>query len=311
MNTKNIRRILVGDRLGAEVAAGLAEHRSDLDIRIRNRDALSADDLEWAQAWTGFGAPRETGGILWMHSMGAGVDGFLFPAPPQAGVLLTRSMEDFSASLREYCLAHALARAQHLRTYLQDQHAHRWNPREPSLMSGTAVLVIGTGRVGSGIGKGFADLGAQVRGLSRSGTPDEHFVHVARPTDLHQELAAARIVILATPLTTETRDMMDHAAFDSCQGCFLINIGRGGLVNEPALIRALDQGTVSGAALDVFATEPLPSDSPLWDHPGVTVTPHVGALSTPGGVVRSFLDVLEALDAGRTPPGVVDVEAGY
>ncbi|MGH7657199.1 MAG: NAD(P)-dependent oxidoreductase, partial [Gemmatimonadales bacterium] len=158
---------------------------------------------------------------------------------------------------------------------------------------------------------GFRDLGAQVRGLSRSGTPGEHFVHVTKRSHLHQELAAARIVILAAPLTVETRGIMNETAFDSSQGCILINIGRGGLVDEPALIRALGQGTVSGAALDVFATEPLPSSSPLWDHPGVTVTPHVGALSTPRGVVRSFLDVLEALDAGRTPPGVVNVGAGY
>ncbi|MGH7657582.1 MAG: D-2-hydroxyacid dehydrogenase [Gemmatimonadales bacterium] len=308
---KNIRRILVGDRLGAEVAAGLEEIRPDLEVRVRDRDALSADDLEWAQAWTGFRAPRETGGIVWMHSMGAGVDGFLFPAPPGPGVLLTRSMEDFSSSLREYCLAHALARAQHLRMYMEDQRAHRWNPREPSLLSGTEVLVIGTGRVGSGIAKGFRDLGAQLRGLSRSGSSGQHFVHVSRRSELHEELATARIVILATPLTVETRGMMDQAAFDACRGCAVINIGRGGLVDEAALVRALDKGTVSSAALDVFSIEPLPSGSPLWDHPGVTVTPHVGALSTPGGVVHSFLDVLEALDAGRTPPGVVDVGAGY
>lgn len=308
---KHIRRILLGDRLGTDVASLLAELRPDLEVRVGQRETLSDHDIEWAQAWSGFGPPRETGSIRWMHSMGAGVDGFMFPAPPDKRIVLTRNMEDFSAGLREYCLAHALAHSQHLRSYREDQRAHRWSPRDPSLIEGMTVLIIGTGRVGTGIAHGFAGLGARVRGVSRSGATREPFVQVSKPSDLHQELSSAEVVVLAVPLTSETRAMMDHAALESCRGCFLINIGRGGLVDEGVLLRALDHGKVSGAALDVFSIEPLPPDSPLWDHLAVTVTPHIGALSTPEGVARSFLDVLEALDEGRTPPGAVDLELGY
>jgi phosphoglycerate dehydrogenase-like enzyme len=121
----------------------------------------------------------------------------------------------------------------------------------------------------------------------------------------------AHWLILAIPLTAETVRLMSRDVLARCRGAFLINVGRGALVDEEALPEALDAGWLRGAALDVFATEPLPSDSPLWARRDVLISPHVAGLTTVEGAAQGFLECLAQLERGERPRTTVDRSRGY
>lgn len=118
-------------------------------------------------------------------------------------------------------------------------------------------------------------------------------------------------LVLAAPLTDETRGMINDVMLDRVRSCWLINVARAPLVDEAAMLRALDDGRLAGAALDVFGTEPLPADSPLWTHPRIMISPHIAGVTSIEGAVDGFLSALAALEAGRSPERVVDVGEGY
>ncbi len=305
------RRILVTDRLREEIAAELRRARPELEVRARDRSTLTPDTLDQADAYLGFGPPPGSyGSVRWIHSLGAGVDAFL-DRPIPAGTILTRSLEDFGTPLREYCLARALAWMQHVLPYAVNQADRRWKPREPVRLLGRTVLVVGTGRIGQAIAGGFAGLGAHLRGVSRRGQATAPFLSVTPTERLVEALSGADVIVLAVPLTPASRHLLDRHALRACRGAFLINVGRGALVDAEALLEALDRGHLAGAALDVFETEPLPPSSPLWGRPDVMISPHVGGLSTATGAAQSFLEALGALESGAEPAGLVDPAGWY
>jgi glyoxylate/hydroxypyruvate reductase A len=117
--------------------------------------------------------------------------------------------------------------------------------------------------------------------------------------------------VLAAPLTATTRHFVNRERLSQCGGAYLMNVGRGALIDEAALPEALERGWIRGAALDVFATEPLPADSPLWTHPRVVVSPHVSGPSTIAATAAGFLECLAAFERGVTPRWVVAPESGY
>jgi phosphoglycerate dehydrogenase-like enzyme len=126
-----------------------------------------------------------------------------------------------------------------------------------------------------------------------------------------EAVGGAHWLVLACPLTEETYHFLDRSRLEHCRGAYLINVGRGRLVDEPALPAALDAGQLSGAALDVFETEPLPAGSPLWDRADVTISPHISGLTTVPGAAAGFLACLADLEAGRRPALAVDSSRGY
>jgi glyoxylate/hydroxypyruvate reductase A len=129
---------------------------------------------------------------------------------------------------------------------------------------------------------------------------------------LDAALSGARIVVTLLPETRATENILDARALGLlAEGAAVINPGRGPLVDDRALLAALDAGQVAHATLDVFRKEPLPPDHPFWAHPGVTVTPHVAAATRPATAAKRVAEAIEALEAGRTPPGLVDRAAGY
>jgi glyoxylate/hydroxypyruvate reductase A len=121
----------------------------------------------------------------------------------------------------------------------------------------------------------------------------------------------ARWLVLAAPLTEDTWHLLDHEMLSLCDGVYLINVARGALVEEESLPLALDRGWLSGAALDVFETEPLPSASPLWGHPGVVISPHCSGVTDVRAAALGFLECLAALERGELPGWVIDREIGY
>jgi phosphoglycerate dehydrogenase-like enzyme len=170
---------------------------------------------------------------------------------------------------------------------------------------------VGTGAVGRGIARAFLGAACIVEGVSRAGAPREPFCRVHSIGDFAQAVRGVRWLILACPLTEETYHLLDRNRLSLCAGAFLINVGRGRLVQEELLPLALDQGWLAGAALDVFETEPLPQASPLWARADVMVSPHISGLTTIPGAGDGFLASLEALEAGRRPELAVDPARGY
>lgn len=306
-------RVLIAYPDHEALAAWIRARRPDLDLRGCHPTAVTAPDLAWAETMVGFRRPPVPGwgGLRWIHSIGAGVDAFLFRTDLPETVLVTRSSEDFGPQIGEYCVARALAVTQQLDTLAASQQAGRWQPIVPRALAGTRAVIAGTGMVGKGIARRFAALGTIVDGLSRSGRAAEPFRQVHRVEGFGTALSGADWLILALPLTEDTFHLLDRQRLSQCAGAYLMNIGRGAVVDEASLPAALDKGRLSGAALDVFEREPLPPDSPLWRHPAVTISPHCSGLTTTAGAGEGFLECLAAVERGEKPKWAVERGEGY
>jgi phosphoglycerate dehydrogenase-like enzyme len=306
------RRVLIVDRLRDELAVSLGRHRPDLELRARDRGDIGPDDIAWADAYAGF-APPAIGldGIAWVHAIGAGVDSFLFRRLFPDSTLLTRTTEPFGDRIAEYCLSHALAETQRHGELADAARRRRWEPLLPASLADARVLVLGTGEVGQGIARGFAAVGSRVTGVSRSGAARAPFHQVLSVSRLAEGVAASGWFILAAPLTEATYHLVGERVLAAGKGAHWMNVGRGGVVDEAALLDALDRGALRHATLDVFETEPLPPESPFWNHPRVTVTPHISGPTTVEGAAEGFLAALTALERGQLPAAVVDRTRGY
>jgi len=307
------KRILVSHNLHEGLGEYLTTRRPDLEVRAKAQADISAEDVAWAEVMVGFRPPQEGRWqeLRWIHCIGAGVDAFAFRTGLAPGTLLTRTSEDFGPQIGEYCLARGLAVTQRLRHQESEQRAKQWRPKHPEQIRGTGVLVVGTGAVGRGVARAFLGAGCVVGGLSRSGAPREPFGTTGTMAQFATAVRGARWLVLACPLTEETYHFLHRSRLAECGGAYLINVGRGPLVEEQSLPEALDRGWLSGCALDVFETEPPPASSPLWERPEVAISPHVSGLTTIPGAGDGFLLALTDIEAGRRPSLAVDPGRGY
>ncbi len=307
------RKVLVSDPLHEGLGHRLAESRPDLEIRERGVPDVTEADVAWADVFVGFRPPKAGPWrtLPWVHCIGAGVDAWAFRTGLLPDTLLTRTSEDFGPQIGEYCVSRALAVTQRLRHLEAEQKARSWKPRHPEPIRGSTTLVVGTGTVGAGIARAFEGVGVVVDGLSRSGAAREQFRAVHAIGAFASAMAGVRWLVLACPLTDETFHLLDRNRMAVCQGAYLINVGRGALVEEDALPEALDKQWLSGAALDVFEREPLPESSPLWQRENVSISPHISGLTTVPGAAAGFLEALADIEAGREPRLKVDVGRGY
>ncbi len=305
-------RILVADRLGEELARFVAARVPELSFRARALESVTPEDVSWADTFVGFRPPScGLGSIRWVQSTGAGVDAFLFRKPWATGRILTRTRGRFGVRIAEYCLARALFVSQRMPELLMQQAGARWQKLDPIDFEGTTAVVVGTGDIGAAVGRLFRGAGARAVGVSRTGRASGAFETVVPFTDVAAVLSTARWVILTLPLTEQTWRSFDARVLGGCRGAFLINVARGAVVDHDAMVAALDAGCLTGAALDVFETEPLPADSPLWRDPRIIVSPHCSALTEVSEAAGSFLDSLADIRAGRTPRLNVDPALGY
>jgi phosphoglycerate dehydrogenase-like enzyme len=312
------QRILIGAGAHAELARALslalAERGTTAEVRGNRHTELNAADLDWANAYVGFRRPPtgSMGNVNWVHCTGAGVDSWLYPDELPRDILLTRTSESFGPMIAEWALARALAFTQRLARLADSQRKREWASCDPSFVRGTRALVVGTGDVGTHIARAFAGLGCRVMGVSRSGRGDPSVFASTHPVSELPALAGdADWLILALPLTAATHGLVDRDVLAACRGAVLLNAGRGAVVDEAAIPLALENGWLSGAALDVFEAEPLPSSSPLWDHPRVMVSPHNSGPTTIEGAVAGFIECLTELERGEVPTWAVDRERQY
>lgn len=196
-------------------------------------------------------------------------------------LVLTRAGGVHAGPLAEFAMFGLLAFAKGLPRLLADAEARRWEHYPMAQLRGRTVLLVGLGTIGVEVARLAKAFGMRVVAITRSGRSECPDVDEVRPTRfLADLLQVANGVVLTLPLTEQTAGLFDAAAIGQMHSnAVLVNVGRGGVVDEPALIQALNAGRLAGAALDVFATEPLPADSPLWSMPNVLISPHTAALS--------------------------------
>lgn len=219
--------------------------------------------------------------VEWVHSIQAGVDRFPTEAFEREGVVLTNSTGIHDRSVGETVAGYMLTFARRLHRHRDTQQRREWSSPEwdeAFTLDGERCCVVGLGTLGRGIAERAAALGMEVSGVRRTPEPIGPVGAVYAPDELHEAIADARFVALAVPLTEETRGLIGAAELDAMrEDAYLLNVARGPVVDEPTLIDALDAGEIAGAALDVFETEPLPEESPLWGMDEVLVTPHCAA----------------------------------
>lgn len=253
--------------------------------------------------------------LRWVHIASAGVDPVMFPEMRDSDVVLTNSRGVFEASLAEYVLGVVLAFAKDFVTSLELQRERRWQHRETERVAGTKALIVGTGPIGRAIARLLSAVGIRVAGMGRREITDDPDFGTVYPSDqLHGCLPHADYVIAVAPLTPATEGMFNAAAFATMKPTArFINVGRGDLVITADLIDALRAEKFAGAALDVFDTEPLPADSPLWSLPNVLISPHMSAdvRGWRNALVELFADNLQRWRQGGPLRNVVDKQLGY
>jgi phosphoglycerate dehydrogenase-like enzyme len=244
----------------------------------------------------------------------------LFPALVESDVLLTNSRGLSAVSIGEHTIMVALALLRGLPHAFERQQERRWAQDEfvdvIRTLRGARVLIVGLGAIGSEVARLAAAFGASVTGIRRriEAGPSPGVERLAGAADLARELPDADVVVIAAPQTAETLHVIGARELAVMkQGAVLINVSRGKLVDEAALISALDSGRLRGAALDVFEHEPLDAASPLWRRRNVMVTPHVAGFFADywRDVVDLFIDNLRRFESGQPLRNVVDKHLGY
>jgi phosphoglycerate dehydrogenase-like enzyme len=285
---------------GHEVAALGAELGAEFELLLLPADPaqqLSPEDCERAEitffsgdifptySRTYFGAATRAPNLRWMHVFNAGVDSPVFSALLERGVRITTSSGSTAKPIAQTAIGGMLALARGFPAWGEAQRRHEWSqipPADaPADLDTQTIVVVGVGAIGNEIARLARAIGMHVIGVRRSAKHDgDHVDEMVTPADLAAVLPRANWLALACPLTDETRGLIDEAAINLLpQGAHILNIARGEVIDEQAMIRALQSGHLGGAYLDVFATEPLAADSPLWEMPNVIVTPHNSAVA--------------------------------
>ncbi len=329
---ERIRSAAPGARLVTVSIEGLADGPLD-DVEVLLRGFLSAEAFDRLLAR----APR----LTWVHSASAGVERVLTPAGLERGLVVTNARGVFSQPIAEYVLMMILAVSRRLPQLLELQRERTWQPLEGTELRDVTVGIVGLGSIGTAVAELAGAFGCRVVAVRRRADADAaasskaaprarrqpaaavtppvagrnpSIDRVSGPEGLPALLAESDFIVLAAPLTPETEGMIDEAALAMVKpGAWLINVARGRLIDERALLRALRDGDLGGAVLDTFRDEPLQATSPFYDLPNVIVTPHTAWSS--GRVldrsVELFCENLRRYAAAQPLLNVVDPSAGY
>lgn len=259
-------------------------------------------------------APR----LRWFHLMSAGVDSLMFPALRDSEIIITNSSGAHAIPIAESVLAMMLYAAKNLRQSFANSAARHWTRVPKVELYGQTAGILGLGAIGRATAQRLHCLGMNVIALTRRPeAPRDEATGVAvlyGPDELDQFLAQCDWVVVTAALTAETHHMLGEAQFRQMKPtAWLVNVSRGAISDEAALLRALDEGWIAGACLDAFTQEPLPPDSPFWDHPKVVMTPHNSGSSDrrTERAVALAMDNLERYCSGRPLLNVVDKQRGY
>jgi phosphoglycerate dehydrogenase-like enzyme len=260
--------------------------------------------------------------LQWIHSTAAGVAQLIYPELRDSGIVVTNPSGIFSVPMAEHTMGLLFALARNFPDSVRYQDRAQWAqqeiwdmPQHISEVNGQLLLIIGFGSIGRELAKRAKAFDMRIWGVTRSGNGDMTLAEKIVPVEkLQQVLPHADYVVIAAPETPETKHLIGQAELALMKpGARLINVARGSLVDELALVRALEEGKLAGAALDVTQTEPLPADNPLWKAPRILITPHTSGVSDRlwDRQTTLFLDLLERWFDGRDLFNCVDFARGY
>lgn len=306
--------LIVGE--DARELAGLVNQGApsiDIVTARSAREAMSAYD---GQAVL-FGSPDHLADMLpslpdvqWVQSTWAGVRPLI--ELEHRHYTLTGVKDVFGPQISEYVLGYLLAHELRILRRLEEQRQRNWWPGESGALHGKRLGILGAGSIGRAIAGTARTLGVSVVGLSRSGAEKPEFDSVYPATHLAEFLGKIDYLVSVLPDTPSTDNMLnaETLAMLSSHAVF-VNVGRGNVVDDAALVDALGQGKLAGAVLDVFDEEPVPRDSPIWDATNLLMTAHMAAISHPRLIAPIFLDNYRRFVSGRELIHVVDFERGY
>jgi glyoxylate/hydroxypyruvate reductase A len=249
-----------------------------------------------------------------IFSLGAGVDGFLRdPDFPRHLPVVRFVDETLQREMAQFVTMHVLIVHRMAREFHAAQKAHDWKQRMLAKPTREVrVGILGLGDIGVVTAERLLMFDFQVSGWSRGRKDVPGVTSFAGPAELPQFLAGCDFLVCMLPLTPETEGILNAKLFAQLpRGAWLINVGRGGHQNEDDIVAALDSGQLGGAVLDVFQTEPLPADSPLWDHPRVTMTPHIAGITDPRNAADFVVECVERAETGQPFRNTVDLSKGY
>ncbi len=236
----------------------------------------------------------------WLQLLTAGYETLEEIGVPR-GILVTNAGDVWSPSVAEHAMALLLALARRLRRCETRQREARWdNAIRNDMLSlhDSRLLIVGLGGIGREVARRARAFGMHLTGVSRSGRPDVAVDRVIRPEQLRPAIAVSDAIVLAVPSSPSTRHMIGAAELAACRPhALIVNVARGDVIDTGALIDALDQGRICGAGLDVTDPEPLPADSPLWRHPNVIVSPHLGGAASPRYYERLVAHIASSVSA--------------
>jgi D-2-hydroxyacid dehydrogenase (NADP+) len=287
---------------------GLPQELPDTDIFVGY--SLRAEQLTAARK------------LKWIHSTAAGVAQLMYPELRDSGIVVTNPSGIFSVPMAEHTTGLLLALARNFPDSVRQQDLAHWSqqelwdkPQHLIELNGQVLLIVGFGSIGREVAKRARAFDMRVWGVTRSGTGDlTHAEKILAAKDLHEALPDADFVLIAAPETAETRHLIGAPQIAQMKrGARLINVGRGSLLDEAALIQALKSGALGGAALDVTRVEPLPVESPLWKTPNLMITPHTSGVSDRlwHRQTAILMGLLERWFDGRELFNLVDFARGY
>ena len=289
----------------------VAEHAPNADIVLYF--GVDSKTLPFREVWP------HARNVKWVHSLSAGVEKFLIPEFIDSPVPLTNARGVFKRSLADFVVFGILYFYKCARRMVESQRAHKWDSFSVEWLPGKVMAIVGYGEIGrecARLGKG---LGLKIYATRRKpelSAGDPMLDRAFPVTQLKEMLAEADVVLAAAPLTPETRHILSDAEFQVMKpSAIVMNVGRGPVIDEAALIRALQQKKIGAAALDVFEKEPLPADSPLWDMENVLISPHcTDRTRDPDWLdlsMQLFVENFFRYTRGEPLNNIVDKKAGY
>ena len=309
----------VSDAQRTKIVKTAEKYGASVDFYRTNADAIP--HLTGVEIVYGGGADLLSAAkdAKWFCSASAGVDNYISSgALENREIILTNSSGSYGLSIAEHLIMCSLILLRRIPEYLKliDQHTWKSNLSIRSLF-GSNIVILGTGDIGSNFAKrvrGFSP--ASIVGVNRSGRQSEEFDKVVPISQLEEVIGDVDLFVMCLPGTKETTNLLSRELISKLPAkAYILNVGRGSAIDEEALVEALKEGRIAGAALDVLKTEPLPADDPLWDVEGLVITPHISGQEnldwTRDNNYAQFCEDMENYFNGRPMAHLVDIKAGY
>lgn len=291
----------------------LQEKRPELNISIYPND-INREEIEFALAWNHpLGAFKKYPNLKCISSMGAGVDHILKdPNLPEAAVVTRITEPNLAKDMAEFTIALVMNHVRGLTYYKASEQKHLWKPKPYLKSSDITIGVMGMGVLGAHVAKKLKETGFSVNGWAKTVKEIENIAVYVGEDGLNAFLGTADILICLLPLTKETTNILNKDTFRRMpEGAYLINVARGEHLVENDLIEAIDAGHLSGASLDVFREEPLPASHPFWEHPYISITPHIASITNPATAVNQILENYDRFRNNEPLIGTVSLTKGY